>query len=149
MRIPEPFFPLINRAMKVLLDSPLHGLMSNSILTIRFTGRRTGRVWSLPVRYLREDGGGLFCLTSRDAAWWQKFLEPTRVELQRAGERVAATAQSFPEDATRKDAALRRLLERFPGDAPYHGISARGAPRAEQFEEAVADAVLVHFAPRD
>ena len=57
MRIPEPFFPLINRAMRVLLDSPLHGLMSNSILTIRFTGRRTGRVWSLPVRYVREDGG--------------------------------------------------------------------------------------------
>ena len=126
MRIPEPFFPLINRAMKVLLDSPLHGLMSNSVLTIRFTGRRTGRVWSLPVRYLREDGGGLFCLTSRDAAWWQNFLEPTPVELQLAGERLAAVARSVTDDASRKEAALRRLQERFPGDAPYHGVSARG-----------------------
>ncbi len=145
MRIPEPFFPLINRAMKVLLDSPLHGLMSNSVLTIRFTGRRTGRVWSLPVRYLREDGGGLFCLTSRDAAWWQNFLEPTPVELQLAGERVAGVARSVTDDASRKEAALRRLLERFPGDAPYHGVSARG----EGFEEAVAHAVLVHFALGD
>ncbi|MYE81272.1 MAG: DUF385 domain-containing protein [Gammaproteobacteria bacterium] len=145
MRIPEPFFPLINRAMKILLDSPLHGLMSNSVLTIRFTGRRTGRVWSLPVRYLREDGGGLLCLTSRDAAWWQNFLEPTPVELQLAGERVAAIARSVTDDASRKEAALRRLLERFPGDAPYHGVSARG----EGFEAAVADAVLVHFALGD
>ena len=134
--------------MKLLLRSPLHGLMSASILTVHFTGRRTGRARSLPLRYLSDDDDGLFCLTSRDAAWWQNFLAPARVELQLAGERVAATAQSFPEDATRKDAALRRLLERFPGDAPYHGISARGAARAEQFEEAVADAVLVHFAPR-
>lgn len=145
MRIPEPFFPLINRAMKVLLDSPLHGLMSNSILTIRFTGCRTGRVWSLPVRYLREDGGGLFCLTSRDAAWWQNFLEPAPVELRLAGERVAAMAHSVTGDADRKEVALRRLLERFPGDAPYHGVSARG----EGFEAAVADAVLVHFALGD
>lgn len=145
MRIPEPFFPLINRAMKVLLDSPLHGLMSDSILTIRFTGRRTGCVWSLPVRYLREDGGGLFCLTSRDAAWWRNFLEPAPVELQLAGERVPAMAQSVTADADRKEAALRRLLERFPGDAPYHGVSARG----EGFEAAVADAVLVHLALGD
>lgn len=145
MRIPEPFFPLINRAMKVLLDSPLHGLMSNSILMIRFTGRRTGRVWSLPVRYLREDGGGLFCLTSRDAVWWQNFLEPAPVELQLAGERVAGMAHSVTADADRKEVALGRLLERFPGDAPYHGVSARD----EGFEAAVADAVLVHLALAD
>lgn len=145
MRIPEPFFPIINRAIKLLLRSPLHGLMSASILTLHFTGRRTCRFRSLPLRYLRDDGGGLFCLTSRDAAWWQNFAEPTPVELQLAGERVAAMAQSVTADADRKEAALRRLLERFPGDAPYHGVSARG----EGFEAAVADAVLVHLALAD
>ena len=54
-------------------------------------------------------------------------------------------AQSVTADADRKEGSLRRLLERFPGDAPYHGVSARG----EAFEAAVADAVLVHFALGD
>ena len=149
MRIPEPFFPFINLAIKLLLESPLHRLMSGSIMTIHYCGRRTGRARWLAVRYLRDHDGGLFCLTSRDAAWWQNFLEPVPVELRLAGRRVAATARSCVDDAARKEAALRKLLDRFPGDAPYHGVPSRGAARVERFEAAVADAVLVHLALRD
>ena len=149
MRIPEPFFVLINRGMKLLLNSPLHGLMSASIMTVHFTGRKTGRVRSTPVRFLHEGDGGVVCMTSRDVAWWRNFVEPAPVELQLAGERVGATAQSLPDDATRKEAVLRRLLDRFAGDAPYHGIQGRGAASTEQFDAAVAHGVVVHFALTD
>ena len=147
MRIPETLFPFINRVMKVLLRSPLHGLMSGSVMTIHFTGRRSGRRRATPVRYLREGDAAVVCLTSRETAWWHNFRDPAAVELQLAGRRIAATAHALPDDAQRKAAVLARVLQRFPGDAPYRGINARrGRFTDEQFDQAVQNDVVVTFA---
>lgn len=147
MRIPEFLFPIINRVMKVLLVSPVHGLFSGSVLTIYFTGRRTGRALSTPVRYIREDGNVVTCLTSRQTRWWQNFLAPAEVQLQIAGRRVAAVARSSPDDTARIEAALKETLDRFPGDAPYHGLTRSPTPAA--FAAAVANDVIVTFTLRD
>ena len=144
MRVPEQLFPVVNRVMALLLCSPLHILMSSSILLIRFTGRRSGRRRTTPVRYLRESDGRLVCLTSRQTAWWHNFREPASVELQLAGRRVPATAQAFPEAAAEIEAVLQRMLAAHPSDAAYHGIDAkRGAVDKEQLRQAVANDVLV------
>ena len=143
MRIPEFLFPFINRAMKMLLVSPMHGLMSGSIMTIYFTGRRTGRVRSTPVRYIREDTTTVTCLTARQTGWWQNFLAPAEVQLQIAGRRLAAVARSSPDDTARIEAALKETLDRFPSDAPYHGLTR--SPTPAEFAAAVANDVIVTF----
>lgn len=147
MRIPEPFFPLINRVMKLLLNSPLHGLMSDSIMVVYFTGRKSGCRRSTPVRYLREGDNTVVCLTGRETRWWPNFRDPAAVELQLAGKRVAAQAHARPDDSARKEAVLRRVLERFPADAAYHGIVVKrgSAPSPEQFRQAALDDVVVTF----
>ena len=147
MRIPEFLFPLINLVMKMLLASPAHGVMSGSVMTIYFTGRKTGRGRSTPVRYVREDAATVTCLTSRQTGWWQNFLAPAEVQLQIGGRRVAAVARSAPDDAARIEAALKKTLERFPGDAPYHGLTR--SPTPEAFAAAVANDVIVTFTLRD
>lgn len=153
MRIPEPFFPLINRVMRALLNSPLHGMLSGSLLVLYFTGAKSGRRRSTPLRYLRQDDA-VICLTGRETGWWPNFRKPVPVELQLAGRRVAAIAHALPDDAERKEAALRRMLAAYPSDAAYHGIAVRrgAAPSPEHFQRAVARDVLVVFtlaAPRD
>ena len=147
MRIPEFLFPVINRVMRLLLHSPLHRLMSGNIMVVYFRGRRSGQRRWTPVRYLPEGEGGVLCLTGRETGWWPNLLDPAPVELQLAGRRVAATAQALPDDAERKNAALRRMLGRFPADAAYHGIALRhGQPISdEQYHQAVARDVLVVF----
>ncbi len=147
MRIPEPLFPVINRVMRLLLSSPLHALMSGSVMVIHYTGRRTGRPRWTPVRYLRESDDTIVCLTGSETGWWPNFLEPRDVRLQLAGRRVVARAQAWPDDAARKEAVLREVLARFPADAPYHGIvvKRRRQPSPEQFQEAVARDVVVSF----
>ena len=147
MRVPEPLFPILNRIMKALLHSPLHGLMSGSIMVIHFTGRKSGRRRATPVRYLRDDDG-LFCLTGRETGWWPNFLAAAEVELQVAGKRLTATAQALPYDADAKAVALQAMLAQFPSDAAYHGMALkRGqAPSDEQMRDAVARDVLVRFA---
>ena len=146
MRIPEFLFPIINRVMKLLLASPAHGLFSGSVMTIYFTGRKTGRARSTPVRYMRKDRT-VTCLTGRQTRWWQNFLSPAEVQLQIAGRRVAAVAHSAPDDTARIEAALKETLDRFPGDAPYHGL--RRSPTPEAFAAAVANDVIVTFTLRD
>ena len=147
MRIPEPFFPALNRLMRILLNSPLHRLMSGSVMIIYFTGRKTGKRRATPVRYLTESDTCVVCLTGRETGWWPNFLEPRDVELQLAGRRIAARAHSRPNDTDRKSSVLRETLRRFPADAPYHGIVVkRGQEVAPaQFEAAVARDVVVLF----
>lgn len=147
MRIPEPLFPLLNQVMKLLLHSPLHGLMSRTILVIHFTGRRSGERRSTPVRYLRQGVRRLSCLTSRETGWWHNFREAASVQLRIEGRTVRAVAQALPNDDEAKEQALRRMLERFPSDAAYHGIVVRRgrAPSEEQIREAVGRDVLVVF----
>ena len=143
MRVPDTFFPVLNRIMKLLLRSPLHGVMSGSVMTIYFIGRRSAHARSTPVRYLRESDDRVFCLTSRQTAWWHNFPSPTPVQLQLAGRRVAATAHATPNDPVRIEAALRQMLDRFPGDAAYHGLTK--TPSAVEFDAAVGNDVLVTF----
>ncbi|MCE2425501.1 MAG: nitroreductase family deazaflavin-dependent oxidoreductase [Pseudomonadales bacterium] len=146
MRIPEPFFPLLNRVMRILLNSPLHGLMSGSVMVVYYTGRKTGKRRWTPVRYVREDGI-VVCLTARETGWWPNFLGSCEVELQLAGRRVAARASAYPDDTERKTSVLRLVLQQFPGDAPYHGIVAKRGEEvsAADFEQAVARDVVVSF----
>ena len=147
MRIPEPFFPVINRVMRLLLTSSLHGVMSGSVMVIYFTGRKTGRQCWTPVRYLKEGESRVVCLTGRETGWWPNFLEPRDVELQLAGRRIAARAHARPGDTEHKTSVLRETLERFPADAPYHGIVVRRGQEITpaQFESAVARDVVVTF----
>ncbi len=147
MRIPEPFFPLINRVMRILLNSPLHGLMSGSVMVVYYTGRKTGKRRWTPVRYVREDDGIVVCLTGRETGWWPNFLGSREVELQLAGQRLAARARADPDDTQRKSSVLRLVLQQFPGDAPYHGIVAKRGEEisAADFDQAVARDVVVSF----
>ena len=147
MRIPDPLFPALNRFMRLLLNSPLHRLMSGNVMVIYFTGRKTGRRRATPVRYLKESDACVVCLTGRETGWWPNFLEARDVELQLAGRRLAARAHAQPDDAERKAEVLREVLRRFPADAPYHGIVLRRGQAITplQFEQAVARDVVVSF----
>lgn len=147
MRVPEPLFPFLNRIMRLLLHSPLHGLMSGSIMVIHFTGRRTGQRRATPVRYLREDENRVICFTSRSTGWWHNFRDDRPAQLRIAGQQQSASARAWPGEAPDKEARLRRMLTRFPNDAAYHDIAvSRGqAPTDEQIHQAAQRDVLVVF----
>ncbi|MGE5642713.1 MAG: nitroreductase/quinone reductase family protein, partial [Byssovorax cruenta] len=55
-----------------VLRSPFHGMLSNSMMLITVTGRKTGKKYTTPVGYFRENGD-LLVLTSRDRTWWRNL----------------------------------------------------------------------------
>jgi hypothetical protein len=70
--IPEP----VNVMVRALLRSPLHWTMSRNTMLLAVTGRKTQRVYQVPVSY-SVDGPDLVGFT--DAPWWKHLARHLRV----------------------------------------------------------------------
>src|SRR5512135_340764 len=83
-----------NSLMAWLLHSPLHGMISKSIMLLTVTGRKSGKAYSTPVNYVRA-GNTLWVTSPRGRTWWRNLKSgaPVRVlfggrELQARGEAI-------------------------------------------------------------
>ena len=73
-----------NPFVKVLLRSPLHGVMSKHLLPITMTGRKSGKVYTIPVLYHRE-GAVLHIISWRYRQWWWNLRGEVPVMLRLQG----------------------------------------------------------------
>ena len=148
MRIPEPLFVIINRAMRLLLRSPLHPLVSRSLMLISFKGRVTGRTYTTPVRYVR-DGEKIRCYTSRDARWWPNLKHEPTVVLRIRGRDVRCSASVIDDDPATVRTLLASYLVEFPGDAVYHdvGLGKDRSPLPEHLDRAASHSIIVEATP--
>jgi deazaflavin-dependent oxidoreductase (nitroreductase family) len=148
MRLPEPLFVLINPAMRLLLRSPLHFLVSGSLMLIGFTGRRSGRRYSTPVRYVRA-GGVIRCFTTKDTQWWRNLRGGAEVSLRLRGRELPCRAVAIDDDPVRTRAALESYFAEYPQDAAYHEVrlGAGRRPQPADLERAALHAVLVEAQP--
>jgi hypothetical protein len=131
-----------NDFVQFLLRSPLHGLMSGSVLVISFAGCRTGRRISTPVEYY-EIGDELWVTSRRDRTWWRNLIGGADVRLQLRGRGLRGRAESLLDEDT-VSAKLNYLCLRFPARARWLGIrTAEGRPIPEDIRRAAAERLLV------
>ncbi|MFZ5881586.1 MAG: nitroreductase/quinone reductase family protein [Chloroflexota bacterium] len=69
-----------NDFMTWVLRSPFHGMLSNGMMLITITGRKTGKKYTTPVGYYVE-GDHLWVITSRDRIWWKNLQGGAQVDL--------------------------------------------------------------------
>ena len=69
-----------NDFMAWVLRSPLHGMLSNGMMLITITGRKTGKTYTTPVGYYMEDGT-MWVITSRERTWWRNLQGGAKVDL--------------------------------------------------------------------
>ncbi len=93
---PWVFKWIMNPGMTLLLRSPLHGLVSQRLLLLTFTGHKSGKQFTTPLGYEREEEK-LIIMTRRP--WWKNFRggAPVRVRLQDKTQKAVATAITDPE----------------------------------------------------
>jgi deazaflavin-dependent oxidoreductase (nitroreductase family) len=136
-----------NPVVRAVLRSPLHGLASRWLLLLTYTGRRTGRRYTLPAQYVRR-GDELFLFPGRAArkTWWRNLRGRASVSVRLRGRDLAATAVVVS-DEEEVLAALRAYLDRFPATARVLGIGGRptGAVDESSLRRAAADAVIVRL----
>jgi len=74
-----------NRVVKGILSSPAHGLMSDRLLILTVTGRRTGKKRTFPVAY-QQDGDRLTLHIDwpEKKVWWRNLIggAPVTVRLR-------------------------------------------------------------------
>ena len=69
-----------NDFMAWVLRSPLHGMLSNGMMLMTITGRKTGKTYTTPVGYY-EEGGYLWVITSRERKWWKNLQGGAKVDM--------------------------------------------------------------------
>jgi hypothetical protein len=148
MRLPEPLFLLINPMMRILLRSPLHLLQSKSLMLITFTGKKSGRRFTTPVRYVRIEDT-VRCFTSAETLWWRNLRGGAAVFLRIEGKERSYWAATIENDPAAVLAALRHYLNLFPQDAAYHEIRLNRDKSlvAGDLERAAHHAVVVEARP--
>ncbi len=136
--------PFVNNTMKFILHSPLHGLVSKTILVINFTGRKSGKPYSTPVSYSRT-GDRVVIFTHGECV---KNLEGgAPVTLRIRGRDYNGQAEPVPADRAVKIAGLTEHLKQVRSDAGFYSVTfdEAGNPRPDEVEKAVDDVVMIRF----
>lgn len=136
--------PIFNKAMKLVLRSPVHGLVSKTILLITFTGQKSGKTYTTPVSY-SQSGDQVNVFTH--AAWWKNLRRGAPVTLHLGGQKLQALAEPVAEDKQAIAAGLMAHLRQVPHDAGFYHVTFddHKNPRAEEIERAVQRVVMVRI----
>jgi hypothetical protein len=142
-RPPLRLLRLANPVVRLVLRSPAHRLLSGSLMLVTYRGRHTGRVFTIPVLYVRAgDGTVALAATPEAKQWWRTFRSPTAASLLIQGRVIEVEGRVLHSVEAR--AALRDYLRRFPRSARTLGA---GADADDATLDAAARAVvLVSFA---
>lgn len=150
MKMPEFMFVIVNPIVALLLRSPLHFLASKSLMVVTFWGRKSGKQYSTPVRYLRVDNT-IVSFSSDDTAWWRNLRDGAKANLLVESESIECTTTVIEHD----DAKVREWLEyyftQFPQDAAYHDVKllADGSADEKTMAVAVEHAIVMIATPLD
>jgi len=134
--------PIVNQAMKLVLRSPVHGMVSKSILLITFTGRKSRKTYTTPVSYSQNDGQ---VTIFTHATWWKNLRSGAPVTLRIRGQELQGLAEPVAEDKQAVAAGLTAHLQKVPSDAGFYGVTFddHRNPRAEEVEQAAQAVVMI------
>jgi hypothetical protein len=122
-----PAMTAVNPFVRLLLRSPLHVMLSNTLLLLTYTGRTSGRRYTIPVAYSRV-GEVINVFTLH--AWWKNLRcgAPVVVEIKR--QRFAGAAEAISDDQKVVAEALLEHVCDHPSMARiYHiPLDANGQP---------------------
>ena len=102
-----------NPFVKLLLRSPLHGLMSGGTLLLTFAGRRSGRPYTTPVSYAR-DGNSVTLITNRQHGWWRNLRGGAPVQARLKGRDLSGTARVVEAGPAAVLAAVQTVYRGIP-----------------------------------
>lgn len=136
--------PIVNRTMKFVLRSPVHGVVSKQILLITFTGRKSGKTYTTPVSY-SQHGDQVTIFTHAD--WWKNLSGGAPVTLRIQGRDLQGQAEPVIGNEQVIAAGLAAHLRKVPSDARYYGVTldAGGNPNAEEVANAVQTVVMIRI----
>jgi len=118
--------------------------LSNGMMLITVTGRKTGTKYTTPVGYYSENGY-LWIITSRDRTWWRNVQGGAAVSLLLKRQPVAAFADTELDQAC-VEARLHEYIRHVPQAArPMHIRVENEKPNAEDIARTAKDRLFVRL----
>src|SRR5215471_18472688 len=135
----------VNELVTVILRSPLHGFLSKRRLLLTFTGRKSGKRYTIPLSYVQEEGT-ILCITSH-TSWWRNLRGSAPVSVLLKGQARPGVAQAIVDDPAVIMQGLQKLLQAIPSDAKYHAVKLdlNGQPNAEDMAQAASSDILIRI----
>lgn len=143
---PEALVRVLNPVLERLLRSPLHPLVSDDLLVLTVTGRRSGREYTFPVGYERRDD--TVYVTSYGTTWWKNLRDGGgRVRLVLQGTERSGHAEVIEDDGAVADYLQEYLRRNGTGAARRVGLRIEGETVPEQtaIREAAGGIVVVRI----
>ena len=139
---------LINPLVQLILKSPLHPIMSGTVLLLMYHGRKSGRNYQLPVQYV-QDGKTVYILPGapEQKTWWRNLIGGAPVQLVIRRKVITGQAELLRGQAD--EAAITNALglyfRRFPASAKLHQVTANldGSYAGEDLRRAAQAVILV------
>jgi len=136
--------PIVNRGMKFVLRSPLHGMVSKTTLLITFTGRKSGKIYTTPVSYSQHNDQ-VYIFSHAD--WWKNLRGGAPVTVRIRGQELQGLAEPVAEDKQAVAAGLMAHLRKVPFDAQFYSVTYddHKNPRAAEVEKAAQTVVMIRI----
>jgi hypothetical protein len=112
-RPPLRLLRLANPVVRGVLGSRAHRLLSRALIVLEYRGRRSGRVFRIPLQYA-VTGDRIVALAVRPERkqWWRAFTERRPASILLAGDTLPVTGIVL--DGAERREALRAYVARFP-----------------------------------
>ena len=136
--------PYVNSAMKFVLRSPVHGMVSKTVLLITFTGRKSGKIYTTPVSYSQHNDQ---VVIFTHANWWKNLQNGMPVTLRIRGLEFQGLAEAIHADKQAVAAGLSQHLQKVPSDARYYGVTFddHKNPSAGEVDKAAQTVVMIRI----
>lgn len=134
----------VNSVIALLLRSPLHGMMSKSIMLLTFTGRKSGKQFTIPIGYTQR-GDTVTVFT--DHSWWKNLLTKPTVTLNIKGRKFQGMAEVEHDNTELIAQEMRSFVKIHTGAARAYGvkIDANGEPEPATVEDAALRFTLIRI----
>lgn len=134
-----------NYFVTFFLRTPLHMFLGNTML-ITVTGCRTGKKYSTPVGFYREDGD-LWVITSRHRTWWRNVKNGADVTLLLKGRTINAFAEAELDEKA-VETRLHDYIRHMPLGAKSLGIRMENQlPNKEDIRRVAKERLFVRIKP--
>jgi len=134
-----------NDFVAFFLRTPLRVFLGNTML-ITVTGCKTGKQYSTPVGFYREDGV-LWVISNRDRTWWRNLRNCANVSLLMNGKMVPA----FAEVEMNEESVEKHLLDyicHIPMSAKPMGIRMdHKTPNQEDIQRVAKERLFIRIKP--
>jgi len=123
----------------------MHGLVSKNTMLITLKGRRSEKLYSIPVNYVRD--GDVFLVTSyRHRTWWRNLANSAPVTLLVQRQDLSGIGKVITDN---KDVAdnLMIYLKNVPKQAKYFGVGldSDGKPNLSDVVREAEERVMVRI----